>query len=902
MALALTLAAGTAWALLFDKTLVGGETYITDIVLDKGQTAPAVSTRHTFNTIKGNGIVTGGITANVDTGSGSGDETPIVLSLYSAADTVKLAPAATKVIGQSAYADPNHLQIIVNGPRDGATTNNGTVFIKGGNNDAPIAAHYNRYYGGTFVYGGTLAISNNNSLGQRWVALMARSPKDSRKGATLVANGTTRIYIGGDDLSGATKGQPLYLVNPFSSADEDGRNSLGTAGIQQAFINVDEVDGLAQTLNINQGIGEIAVYSPASNDAGIPAGDAWPDTLLTLDEQKPYTRVANANVNRYAQLVKTGVGVLEIGYSGTGIVDPNPATWVPTEAVNGARHEGGTVLLAGTTKMVGSNAATWKDHYTGYLGSVWKWGDREGAHLVPGHPKFYENSAATIIGQWPSAIHNPLIMEGTAKLELDRSQIFSFFRGQTGNEFFANKYTLAGTNYRPWIIVGLNRQHSDYLGFMKGFYDLHLRSTTAALGASVTPAVDVPAQATLKIGNANNDIVGETWVENGVLSVQGAKSIAHSGSGNLYVVGQRYSSSEPYKSVFLGLANATFENATFVVGRDDYPPKLRAAETIANANSDSTVVGDGALAAATGVTTSYKTVEIAGAMEINPQAVEEIITERNNDAIKWVNNFTYPTWGGTVRFGGEGATYKIGGDDNRATQITVSRGIWHLDSLPADNGTGFANVTLRETATLSLGKDVNNFSKAFDLQIDDDSRIRVMVRESDLATSRAAALKKDAMVQVRTMDVTWLGSGPENKDRRLAAQLDLAHLPTKVLKKGTWIKFLEAEDAISWNNIHYLRDNSDTFYEDYAKVRPGFVNLKDDHTTKVVAHVNENPYIIFLEVTEDASPDPTPQPPTPPTPPTPTPTPSSSSGGGCDAGFAGLALLLAVPMFFRKKD
>jgi Synergist-CTERM protein sorting domain-containing protein len=27
-----------------------------------------------------------------------------------------------------------------------------------------------------------------------------------------------------------------------------------------------------------------------------------------------------------------------------------------------------------------------------------------------------------------------------------------------------------------------------------------------------------------------------------------------------------------------------------------------------------------------------------------------------------------------------------------------------------------------------------------------------------------------------------------------------------------------------------------------------------------------------------------------------------SSGGGCDAGFAGLALLLAAPLFLRKKD
>jgi Synergist-CTERM protein sorting domain-containing protein len=35
---------------------------------------------------------------------------------------------------------------------------------------------------------------------------------------------------------------------------------------------------------------------------------------------------------------------------------------------------------------------------------------------------------------------------------------------------------------------------------------------------------------------------------------------------------------------------------------------------------------------------------------------------------------------------------------------------------------------------------------------------------------------------------------------------------------------------------------------------------------------------------------------------TPEPSGKKSSGGGCDAGFAGLALLLGVPLFLRKKD
>jgi hypothetical protein len=211
-----------------------------------------------------------------------------------------------------------------------------------------------------------------------------------------------------------------------------------------------------------------------------------------------------------------------------------------------------------------------------------------------------------------------------------------------------------------------------------------------------------------------------------------------------------------------------------------------------------------------------------------------------------------------VRFGATSAdVYNIGGTQLIPTQIIVSRGTLQLDRLPADAAvtpTPFAQVLVRETGTLSLGDDARDFSKLFDLQIDDDSRIRVKVKPSDLHTSEASvkAADVDAIFRVRTIDTKWLGTGLNNKDRRLAIQLDLSEVGG-TLAAGTWLKVVQAEDAIRWNNIHYLREESNTVYEDYIKVRPAIIDNKLDLTTRVIAHADENPYVIYLEVKENIS-------------------------------------------------
>ena len=68
-------------------------------------------------------------------------------------------------------------------------------------------------------------------------------------------------------------------------------------------------------------------------------------------------------------------------------------------------------------------------------------------------------------------------------------------------------------------------------------------------------------------------------------------------------------------------------------------------------------------------------------------------------------------------------------------------------------------------------------------------------------------------------------------------------------------------------------------------------------TSQATHTLDLNKRIKDVEVKKPDAPQPKPQPQ-----PQPDPEKRGSSGGGCDTGFAGLALLLATPLFFRRKD
>ena len=862
LALTVALAAGVAWAAFSGTTTLNG-TRPADLVVDKITAAAENYGANTFNEIAGSGKLTGAVLANVATGNGGGVAGPLVLALNaSETNTVELAPAAGKNIAEGtgvlgnygAIAAGNNLQVIVNGPVDlpdnAENTNNGTVVIRGANADSPTigaAGWRNHYWGGTFAYGGTLGVSENNALGQGWVALMARSAASSRRGATFSVNGTTRVRLGIEDPASQTTGQPVYLV-----ADQTEALTPAARHVQQAFINVDSIGGKAQELWLNHGLREVKNYTTASNLAG-GGGAAWPDVLLTWTaaQMAPMTRAqapAAAPAAHLTQLVKTGAGNLYITSDGTGL-PAFDAVNGKYAAYRGAMHEGGTIVRGGTLQIDGRNATTWRDRYTGYLGSVWNL-----AALAQAN-SYLQNSAGGA-----GAIHNPLYLENDAKVIVDRAQIFSFFRGAEKTEFTANQFSLAGVNERPVIFVTLNNEHSDFAGKLSGSFDLVVDSKVSALGAVAGSAV-TPGQAQLRLGKAENDITGLTRVDNGVLSVAGANSIAPKGPGTLTV--GTGGAGTPNKAVFLAVADSTFMNRTIVNG-----PRSNAKPA-----NTTNITADGALATASGTKVAFNDVTIDGSMEINPRAVMETIARVGDDSIRWTEAQPYPTWTGMVAFGeGASADYTIGGDVNNITQIAISRGTWHLGKLPKDNGTGFANVMIRQDATLSLGDGARDFSKCLDVQVDNDSRIRLVVKPEDVAKSREAAMLKDPIFKAREIDYTWLGTGGTAKDFRLNLWVDISALNNK-LTKGDWLKLVQSDNAIQWNHLHYLREYSGTRNEDKVKVVVTFcdkdgkritdIDLGDESVSNLLP-LDEGSHTILVPVLKDftgpASEDPKPEP------------------------------------------
>ena len=209
---------------------------------------------------------------------------------------------------------------------------------------------------------------------------------------------------------------------------------------------------------------------------------------------------------------------------------------------------------------------------------------------------------------------------------------------------------------------------------------------------------------------------------------------------------------------------------------------------------------------------------MAGTLTVNPGDIL-------NHAVPFVAPLMPKNWNGTVEFGATSsgdAVYRATGVMRNPTNVWVDRGVWQLNSFPvrttaqvASNEDPFMDVELVEGATLSLGKDVNDFKPYMDLTVRNDSRIRVVLRDSDIAATRGEAMAKDPVFEAREIDYAALGYGEANRDRRLAIQLDPTQLTGSAIKKG-WIKLVFSPNAVDWNALHFLRENSSVQYEDYA--------------------------------------------------------------------------------------
>ena len=309
----------------------------------------------------------------------------------------------------------------------------------------------------------------------------------------------------------------------------------------------------------------------------------------------------------------------------------------------------------------------------------------------------------------------------------------------------------------------------------------------------------------------------------------------------------------------------------------------------------------GAAGAVNGATLTFKDISLLNRgiaktndFRINPRAVELGYGYQPSD--KGGEDFTpaankdafHDSWTGTVAFGGSGS-WDVAGTMSNPTRVDIERGTLRLDSYPMAttlipaNAEPFMHVYVWPEAALALADGVRDFNldKAhrMNLWVTDDSRINLVLNDSDIASSRADAMGKAPVFQAHEIDYTGLGAGQKDRDRRLVIQLDTSKLSNPKSIPAGWVKAVFSTNAPQWNRLHFLRENSNVNYEDYAKVRIVWSNTSDlPENTKAVAHLDENSNTILIEFGANVTDPVNPGKPTPETPSlTTTLTPSATS-------------------------
>ncbi len=803
LALTLALGAGVAWGFVDPPT--------SNPLVLAGEDNNAIKMDANRNEVKGNGSLTGGMT-----GAAANSK---ILNLDATKDnTITLAPAATFRFMEAA-GQP--VQVLVNQASDKV----GKVVIKASNGDNPTpgGADMTSYTGGTVQMHGVLGVTNNNSLGQRWVGVLGNL--DEANAPVFQVEGVDKVYLGVNDPIPAVTQQPFFLMFDNTAGGDP------LTKLTYVKVKADAISTKLQGLWLMHGLDQVGYAVP---DPFAVYGVAANDTLITA---------ADGSTTGFVRLVKQGKGSVFIN-SDTAALETLPMA-LPYDAVDGAHHRGGTVVEDGVLQVDGGNASVRSDHFRGSLGKVWK--TFQGSSSAMADP--YD--PASYFGQSLGNPYNPLFILNSAKVMVNRSQFFSDFNVEKDATFHVDEYTLAGDNYNPQVTVTLDQKDSKVDGLLEGKFDLVLNSVLAGSRPAndpTTPAIGNDGQAILFINKPENAIfaAGETLVANGVLEIMGNKSIG----GGKVTVGTAGDRGFTTANLATFASSKTFklENETFTKG------------------------ALAALAVERGETLSFKDITMAGTLTINPGDIL-------NHAVPFVAPLMPKTWSGTVEFGAASsadALYRATGVKRSPTNVFVDRGVWQLNSFPARTKAQeiagedpFMDVTLVEGATLSLGKDINDFKPYMDLTVRNDSRIRVVLRDSDIAATRADAMGKAPVFAARQINYNAIGYGEANRDRRLVIQLDPTQLTGKALKKG-WIKLVFSPDAVDPNALHFLRENSNVQYEDYAKVRITWTTTSDI-VKNAVAHLDENSYTILLEVGADVT--------DPVNPGTPTPTPDEKPDG-----------------------
>ena len=328
---------------------------------------------------------------------------------------------------------------------------------------------------------------------------------------------------------------------------------------------------------------------------------------------------------------------------------------------------------------------------------------------------------------------------------------------------------------------------------------------------------------------------------------------------------------------------------------------------------DNVTVGQalGALAVDDGKALTFRDIELqnTGTRErdtfrINPECVRlgtNYSTIKNvggtepffNNALGTDTNRLSDKWRGTVVFGsasGDVAEYKIAGTKFRQTRIDVERGVLQLNDFPtktadqvATNQDPYAIVYLWPKSVLSLAKDKNNFGPHLNVKVTRDSRIRVVLRSSDIVPTLDNARAKEAVFVADHIDYRGLGDGEGNRDRRLVIQIDPSDLPSQAVSQG-WVKLVYSLSGEGWENTHFLREDSSGHKEDFKKVEVSWVGAADLPIKGAQVYVDQEQYTVYVNFTESITNPLEPNKPTPPAEPQLTATVAPASGSTVKPG------------------
>ncbi|MDR0648945.1 MAG: hypothetical protein LBF92_06380 [Synergistaceae bacterium] len=733
-----------------------------------------------------------------------------------------------------------------------------TIYAANGNAPTTTAAEFNNYTGGTFLRGGTLKVAHTNSLGLGHVQVLEGATLDifdadvslskNPYGGTFVpVNATTnqqrlilRRNIEASDLEDPTTHVVGVTVDTSAVARTPGEVFINVHGSKKFEIGSmigESVTGYTEW-DQTPGNGANAADISAFVFAGAGYGTTTPVAARLYAPETTHDRI------RGARLVKTGTGTLSLtGHAAPATILDNGTILggVANATMSGAIHTGGTEIREGAIEVLVDTT----DPYVAPFGFEYR--NRGGAALVP-DPAQSAKWNFQQVGAWPGPVtwrveyNNYLGIGEGASFTTNRDQFFGDFAGAETATFATRAWNAAGSTRRyPQITFQSNgadafaaspsEETSYFAGLLTGPMDL---------------VVDIGiADQVIALGNDENNITsGDTTIADGILSIAGAGSV---GPDTIRVG----TSAAGYRD-FVGGAMATLHaDGTFPVDKPvitDSRGSGIAANLSANRND----------------TVSYSDVTVNGTAGAGLGVVNLVI---NNDFSTLTGNTSAayshlaPRYmAGTVAFSDK---YGFAGTLTNPTRVDIERGTLHLEKTPES---GFARVSvfdpgngLSNSAVLSFGKDANDFSKSLDLVTLDDSRLRVVLRASDLKDALGDAQTSDAVLSVATFTNNLGRNATTSRENRLVFQIDLKEVGT--LPGGKYVKLFEAVDSTDWNSLHLTREGSTGATEDLVKIDLAFVDSSKSgqetslQRSQIEAYLGEHEYAVYLIIKDNIDPE-----------------------------------------------